>query len=48
MVDFNFAVLSLLQNRVDDASDEKLFVEAVQKKKKKDKRRKKNVAVLVV
>jgi len=46
VADFNHAVLSLLQSRLDDASEEKLFVEAVEKKKKKDKRRKK--AVLVV
>ena len=46
VVDFNFAVLNLLQTRLDDASEEKLFVEAVEKKKNKDKRRKK--AVLVV
>ena len=45
--DFNFAVLSLLQSRIDDASDEKLFIEAVEKKKKKDKRRKKTAVIVV-
>ena len=47
VVDFNYAVLALVQSRIDDASDEKLFVEAVQKKKKKDNKRKKR-AILVV